>query len=395
MTTMNQSSPKRHDGFAMFTPPARSWLDVFATKYGIFSASLAASAALIAVTVWILFFYIPNRELAPDSTASVGGDAAQLASEDSDSLFAPTGSQSELKIRPPTLETPVAAAPDQTVSSAPAPAVHDEVIRPAPSAVDESIATVQPLPLSRTALHSGVRRPNKTKDTVVASRPRSKIDRATNKSKAARSPVQSSRLMQDSALALPPDKQYSTETSVAAELNASVDPSIRIPGESAPATSPYPQTPVNINSVPREFASISTAPSEFEPREANTVPRKTGLAIIVNKENLKSLTRSDISNIYRDRITRWPSGERILVLNLPLDSGERHQFSTAILEMSPMDAATELSNRTITNRLQNVYRTKTAQAIVSYVERDANAIGYVPAGALTEDNRVRVVLHIP
>lgn len=149
------------------------------------------------------------------------------------------------------------------------------------------------------------------------------------------------------------------------------------------------------DSEPVDFASISATAPPPKPAIAKPVRQTGGLVVIVNKANSKPLSKSDISNIYRDRITRWPSGERILVLNLPLDSGERRRFSAAILDMSPLEAATEGSNRTITNRVQNEYRTKNAQVVVSYIEHHENAIGYVQATALGENDNVRVVYSIP
>ncbi len=169
-------------------------------------------------------------------------------------------------------------------------------------------------------------------------------------------------------------------------------PSVR---EARTTITRYADTATDTDSAPVDFASISAGKPVQEPPAKKPVVRNSGLVVIVNKANSKILARSDISNIYRDRITRWPTGERILVLNLPLDSGERRRFSTAILDMSPLDAATESSNRTITNRVQNEYRTKNADVVVSYIERNPNAIGYVPAAAITDNDNVRVVYTIP
>ena len=144
-----------------------------------------------------------------------------------------------------------------------------------------------------------------------------------------------------------------------------------------------------------DFASISAVAPTPKPSGIKAARPASGLVVIVNKANSRLLSKTDISNIYRDRITRWPSGERILALNLPLDSGERRRFSAAILDMSPLDAATEVANRAITNRVQNEYRTKNAQVVVSYIEHHENAIGYVEAAAITENNNVRVVYSIP
>ncbi|MBI3774102.1 MAG: hypothetical protein HY273_00870 [Gammaproteobacteria bacterium] len=165
--------------------------------------------------------------------------------------------------------------------------------------------------------------------------------------------------------------------------------------ELQPAIMAYPETASEPESAPVDFASISASapPKPILKKPAQVL--LSGLVVIVNKANTNLVDPADISNIYRDRVTRWPSGARILALNLPLDSNERRQFTTSILNMSPLDAATEAANRTITNRAQNEYRTKSADVVVSYIERHENAIGYVPADAISASSKVRVVYSIP
>ena len=203
---------------------------------------------------------------------------------------------------------------------------------------------------------------------------------------------QPSVIPENSAGSLPISGTENSRLDNSNSLRESNSASVSEPGTTIINYSGYSPDP---ESAPVDFASISTVAPTPKPPTATPVRRPSGLVVIVNKANSKSFSRSDISNIYRDRITRWPSGARILVLNLPLDSTERQRFSTAILEMSPLDAATEGSNRTITNRLQNEYRTKNAQVVVSYIEHHENAIGYIPAAALTENDNVRVVYSIP
>lgn len=196
--------------------------------------------------------------------------------------------------------------------------------------------------------------------------------------------------------------ENSTAATSADRSNRRQEAEIEAPQASSPSVrearttiTRYADITTDTNSAPVDFASISAGKPVQEPPAKKPLLRNSGLVVIVNKANSKTLARSDISNIYRDRITRWPTGERILVLNLPLDSGERRRFSTEVLEMSPLDAATESSNRAITNRVQNEYRTKNADVVVSYIERNPNAIGYVPAAAITDNDNVRVVYTIP
>lgn len=158
----------------------------------------------------------------------------------------------------------------------------------------------------------------------------------------------------------------------------------------APPTFPTTDTQTAEEPLESEVTNVAAASDRVDRKL-----RKRGLVIIVNKANAEKLSKTDIRNIYRDRITRWPSGDRILVLDLPLESVERRAFSSAILNMSARDAATETSNAIITNRMQNEHRVKNPRVIVSYVERYKNAIGYVPAEVLSADDDVRVAYSIP
>ncbi len=198
----------------------------------------------------------------------------------------------------------------------------------------------------------------------------------------------------------------STPAAIKLPVAISVDPvvdttrAVRVPRPAIDLEIKQPQParvepPAREPSSPADVADVTAMIAAPEPVARKFAQRWNGVVVIVNKANTQALSRSDVSNIYRDRITRWPSGERILAFNLPLESGERQRFSTEILAMSPLDAETELSNRTITNRSQNEYRTKNVQVVVSYVERHANAIGYVPAAAVGDNDNVRVVFSLP
>lgn len=168
-----------------------------------------------------------------------------------------------------------------------------------------------------------------------------------------------------------------------------------ITGTNVDAPKPALDAPTNDAQILDEPSGLEALDAALASNPVNPIRRKSGLVIIVNKANRRNLSKSDIRNIYRDRITRWPSGDQILVLDLPLESAERQIFSSAILNMSALDAATETSNAIITNRMQNEHRVKNPRVIVSYVERHQNAIGYIPAEALDEDDDVRVAYSIP
>lgn len=374
MPTMNPRPTKAREVFDTFIPPM-SWIEVLVTKYGMILTSLAALVALIVFTAWMYLTYRPSIVLppiinAPTSTPSI---------EDTDSLFAESDSRAELVVRPPILDasnnsnstelTDDSLAQDEADNLSDIPTSEEaNRMRYAESITPAANAT------TATAKSGNARSSIKT---PYSSTPKSASRTATSKRGA--NPV-------------PTSRNTNRRLDIENEL---LPPSSVTMRKSIPPDTRNADTLINTIATPRDFTSSATVAPAPEPLSKKTTRKNGGLVVIVNKANSNPVSKSDISNIYSDRITRWPSGERILILNLPLDSRERQRFSTAILDMSPQDAAKEWSNRTITNRSQSDYRTKNAQVVVSYVERHENAIGYVPATVLNENDNVRVVYSIP
>ena len=360
------------------SPPAAP-VKVTTSKNGMVSALVIA---LIAVAAW---FFFTNLFPHPSTTVSQlnNAPAPVSATQDIKPLFVPPDSQSQ----PPVISLPVV----ETGNDAPKPPA-GAATEPPPENTAPTTSPTSTAPARLRSASNNPRRLAAQKSTVRLP----SVEQAV----AAIKPGLPPRTLEPEA----PAENSARSTPITGSPNPRLDTSNEL-RDSSRASAPEPGTTIinysgyspDPDSPPIDFASISAvAPTpKPKPPTAKPVRQTSGLVVIVNKANSKSFSRSDISNIYRDRITRWPSGERILVLNLPLDSTERQRFSTVILDMSPLDAATEGSNRTITNRVQNEYRTKNAQVVVSYIERHENAIGYVQAAALTENDNVRVVYSIP
>lgn len=326
---------------------------------------------VIAVASWFFFSNLFNQRASvtatPVAKVKIGED-----------IFVPAAAQTP----PPVIRLPTLGAANEPDTKAP---VIDAAKEPQPDAIE---ATTAPPPVVATNITPDIKRePRKTpRSSVVAIAKPAPLPRAIEK---ARLPTA--------------DVDVESTTPVVGNPSPHLDIStISVMPRSAPTRDSG--TEIARYTTPSFVPDIT--PIEFEtknipaPPLPNTVSkkpvqRKSGLVIIVNKANFENMARTDISNIYRDRITRWPSGERILVMNLPFKSGERQRFSTEILEMSPLDAATESSNRAITNRVQNESRTKNSDVVVSYIARHPNAIGYVPASAVENNDNVRVVYTLP
>lgn len=120
--------------------------------------------------------------------------------------------------------------------------------------------------------------------------------------------------------------------------------------------------------------------------------RDNTIAIIVNRANAEAISVDDIRNIYFDKIIHWQNGEKITLYNLPLNSSGREVFSRKVLNMSAIQAATEESNRVITNAALNQSQTKRERLVLSYVERNPQAIGYVPFNEAKGNNNVRIIM---
>lgn len=380
---------------------------------------LVVMAVLFITAVWVLYTYRSTGELPLANYISILKSKVATQDDDADNIFAPPEEQTEIVIRPPVIDAEVEedvaekTDPSPTLSSAttssastatsatdePAigeskddrtetnklmpekelvPATDATVTKTKPSPArlsDQSTTPPKPSALEKKSFEkrkaeatqtvAPTRPAHKPKETSIATALSTTPRNGNTETEARASSLLESKLKHDEADASLDEPEHSTDPELELEM------------------------------AQQNFAPSAIAVTPFEKPAKKFARKSSGLVVIVNKSNSKVLSKSEISNIYRDRITRWPTGERILVLNLPLDSAERHRFSTAVLNMSPLDAATEYSNSVITNRLQNDHRTQNARVVVSYVERNENAIGYVPAEALSDSDNVRVAYSIP
>lgn len=361
-----------------------------AARRGPMRTLLVVSAILIAVVAWVLFsnlFFFTHRSATSPPRDAAPAAPISIPKKPDEPLFVPTDTSSQPVINPPFIagdkdSDAIEHEPD------PDPVAEDrpEKIAPPADAVTEKSGRARSTTSTprRVPPQPGGVSPRAEKRVVTKSEP---VPRA-------RTPTLKQTPETDAAPATISgngnnmDQPSNVESTVGLLSGDLVDG----PGITDARST---ERPPDSGGVRRDPASdIANAPLPDPPAKKMT-RRNYGLVVIVNRANTEPLSLSDISNIYRDRVTRWPSGERILALNLPLDSGEHQRFSAAILKMSALDAAKEHANRAITNRTQNEYRTKNAQAVVSYVERHENAIGYVPEAALNENDNVRVLFAVP
>ncbi|HEY5602630.1 MAG TPA: hypothetical protein VIM41_05940 [Gammaproteobacteria bacterium] len=119
------------------------------------------------------------------------------------------------------------------------------------------------------------------------------------------------------------------------------------------------------------------------------------VAVIVHPDNNQRLTKVEIRAIYQDRITQWRDGSSIMLYNLPLGDEHREKFSQDILDMPAVAADAAELNRKGNQSAVNSGQIKAKNVVVAYVERDPNAIAYVPLSMIREKSNVKVVMTIP
>ena len=116
------------------------------------------------------------------------------------------------------------------------------------------------------------------------------------------------------------------------------------------------------------------------------------VAVIVHQENDQPLTPQEIRAMYTDRVTHWKDGSKVMLYNLPLGDKHREKFSQRVLNMSALQADEEESIRRDNNAAINPVRVKAKNIVVSYVERNPNAIAYVPLSLIRDKSNVKVIM---
>jgi len=168
----------------------------------------------------------------------------------------------------------------------------------------------------------------------------------------------------DAEKAAVPQNAGSQNDAVAAEKNIAVQP----------------------DSVPQKKPLGLLARSAEQRRNENKV------AVIVHQENDQPITAQEIRAMYMDRVTEWKDGSKVMLYNLPLGDKHREKFSERVLNMSALQADEAESVRRSNNVAINPVHVKAKNIVVSYVERNPNAIAYVPLTMIRDKSNVKVIM---
>jgi phosphate transport system substrate-binding protein len=112
------------------------------------------------------------------------------------------------------------------------------------------------------------------------------------------------------------------------------------------------------------------------------------IAVIVHKDNkLPGLAKSGLARIYSGEMGAWPDGQKIVVLNRPLDSDLRKQFYRLVLDAEPT-AKFFLPGSPIPFETRQVQSDQATRKIVAQIP---SAIGYLPLSATDDSVKVLAI----
>jgi hypothetical protein len=112
-------------------------------------------------------------------------------------------------------------------------------------------------------------------------------------------------------------------------------------------------------------------------------PRRQGgdFVVIVNVANpAEELSAAEVSRLFLKHVVRWPSGERVVPIELPLSSPVREKFSLAIHRRPAAAVAAYWQTMLFSGRNAPPTEEPSPATIVGFVGAEAGAIAYVPAG---------------
>ncbi len=112
--------------------------------------------------------------------------------------------------------------------------------------------------------------------------------------------------------------------------------------------------------------------------------------VVVNKSNrMGSLSVSKLKVVFLGKISRWPWGAEIVLVDLPDRNSVRKAFARNILDSTPEDLAVYWIDQKVTRSLNPPTRAANVAAAKQIVASKPGAVAYIPASAV--DDTVKVM----
>ena len=117
------------------------------------------------------------------------------------------------------------------------------------------------------------------------------------------------------------------------------------------------------------------------------------IAVVVGRSSVvTSVSLDDLREIYLRRRRFWKDGVAIVPINLPPDNPARERFSRRVLGRAPVDLLTYWNARYFEGVTPPLVL-QTPAAVRAYLQRQPEAIDYLPRGEVDKSLRVLLDLH--
>lgn len=118
----------------------------------------------------------------------------------------------------------------------------------------------------------------------------------------------------------------------------------------------------------------------------------TTIVVVVNSANpISSMSKGQLSSIYKAKTTEFPGGATAAVVNLPPDSQIRQDFDKAVLNMSPDEVKRYWIDVKIRSGGAAPPKLSNSAAVARHIARNPNGLGYLPE---SEAKGLKVVARI-
>jgi hypothetical protein len=117
------------------------------------------------------------------------------------------------------------------------------------------------------------------------------------------------------------------------------------------------------------------------------------LAVVVGRSSpVTAVSRDELREIYLRRRRVWPSGGAVVPINLPADDPVRERFSRLVLGRAPADLLSYWNARYFEGITPPLIL-RTPAAVRAYLQRQPEAIAYLPRSEVDDSLRVLLELH--
>jgi len=114
--------------------------------------------------------------------------------------------------------------------------------------------------------------------------------------------------------------------------------------------------------------------------------------IVVNKDNpVSSLSQKEISNLFLKKVTKWSNGLTVQPVDLVESSAIRENFSKEIHNRKVSSIKAYWQKQIFSGRKVPPAEKKSNREILTYVQNNPGAVGYVSASANVDQYQIKIL----